>query len=236
MDTISSRALRTPGWAALIVGLAFLPQPFLIFLLPAPDGSEFLPPGSLDVLALRSTVQAIVWGVYPSAMIVLVVATSRLASDRLWPRVATVFGLIGSAGWLAESALRLAPMSQPAGHLGAAPVPPETQGTILYALDIVLFGTMALGFIGVSVWLIGVGTARMLPLSRVLRVLRVLLVLVGAVTIVLFYVLPALPLSAFAVYALLIAIGIELLIRSRWSTRIGESSGKATTAQSITID
>lgn len=233
-NTFDRRLLRAPGWAALIAGLAFLPQPLFVFLLPAPDGSEFLPPGQTGQLALRWTLQALAWGVFPAATIVLVAATSRLAPDGLWTPVSTAFGIIGGAGWLAESAFRLSPLSQPAQHLSAAPVPPATQGSIMYLLDVFGFGWTALGFLGISVWLFGVGVARMLPLSRVLRVL---LVLVGAVTIVLFYALPALPLSAFAVYLLFLAMGLELLVRARSSKRADDSSDTAPTPRSpIPID
>lgn len=223
-QTSPARALRAPGLAALIAGIAFLLQPAFVFLFPAPDGAEFLPPDRLGGLTLRWTLQAIVWGIFSGATLLLVVATSKLAPDRLWPRVATAFGVIGAAAWLAESAFRLSPMSQPAQHLASAPVSADVQGSILYALDVFTFGTTALDFIGVGAWLIGVGAARMLPISTALRAIAVI---TGAVTIALFYLLPALPLSAFAVCPLLIATGVELLVRARGASRRAEMPSSA---------
>ena len=216
------RRLRIAGIAALVAGLGFLPQPLLIFVLPAPDGAEFFPADRMPELYARATIQAVTWGVFSSALIVAVVAIACVARPTLWSRIGAVFGLIGGAAWLIESASRLGPRAGGVvDHLADAGVSEQIQGAILYLLDVVDLGWTALGAIAVGVWFLMLATSGTSPFRS--RVVRAVAGIVGAFQIVATYAFP-LPIGGFAIFALLIVLGIALLV----TTRRGAVRGQAT--------
>lgn len=211
--------LRLAGVGALIAGLGFLPQPLLIFALPAPDGSEFFTPDRVGELAPRILVQALTWGVVASAALIHVVTFGRLSRGR-WAAIGTTFGVIGAAAWLAESAWRLIPLSMPAEHLAQAPVDPGTQGAILYFLTLAEAGWTYLGAIGLGAWLLSLAGARqVLP-----GWLRVSAVIVGLLNLASVYLVPALPLGLALLYPFFLVMGGSLLIRVRRLQRAGVPS------------
>lgn len=208
----TARDARLAGVAALVAGLGFAPQPLLIFLFPAPDGAEFWSPGRIfSELTVRITIQAITWGVIGAALVVLAVAAERLLFPSTWARIGTSFGVIGGAAWLAESAWRLAPLSQPAQHFAAAPVDDSTQGSVLYLLTYASFGWTALGAICVGTWLVMLGTTRSPVIGRAIRILAVIL---GAANVVGLYAAPTIPIAALLCQLLLVVLGIVLLVRA----------------------
>jgi hypothetical protein len=207
---------RIAGAAALVAGLGFLPQPILVFLLSAPDGSEYWPADRLGELTLRTTIQAVTWGLFAAGLIVLVATMSRMLGPGSWVRIGTAFGTIGGAAWLAESAWRLATLSQPADHFATAPVDAATQGSILYLLTLADFGWTALGGIGAGLWLVMLGTAGAALTGRVLGIVAII---VGAVTVVSVYAAPMFPVGLFLCYLLWIVLGIVLLAGGRRATR-----------------
>ncbi len=213
-----ARDTRIAGIAALVAGLGFVPQPFLIFVMPAPDGSEFWAPDRLGELALPTTIKALTWGVTAAALIVLAVAGSRLVGSGVWARVGTTFGIIGGAAWLLESASRTAVLSPPIAHFADAPVSAATQGSILYLLNLTTFGFTALGAIGAGVWLVMFGTVGQ---SLAGKVIRILAIIVGVVAVVGPYAFPTAPVGFLALYLMLIAVGIAILVRGRRTARDG---------------
>jgi|GEM_PF-2885281 len=202
--------MRLAGIAGLVAGLGFLPQPLLVFALPAPDGAEFWPPERMPELSTRITVQALAWGLFAAALLVLVIALGRMTGGALGS-IGTAFGVIGAASWLAEAAWRLIPLSMPAQHLTEAPVGAATQGSILFFLDLADYGWTALGAIGLGAWrLTLIGARDALP-----RWLRVLAAIVGAVDVVTVFLLPSLPFGLALMFPLFAVIGVVLLRRSR---------------------
>jgi hypothetical protein len=206
------RDVRLAGTASLVAGLGFLPQPLLIFVLPVADGTEYLPADRLGELAARTTVQAITWGVFASALLVLVIVAARLIGSGTWVRIGTAFGSVGAAAWLAESAWRLAPLSQPAEHFATAPVDDATQGAILYLLTLADFGWTALGAIGAGVWLAMLGTAGRHLAGRGLGAVALI---IGALTVVSVYAAPKFPVGLLLCYLLWVVLGVTLLVRAR---------------------
>lgn len=158
------------GAAALVAGLGFLFQPLLVFLLPAPDGSEWWPPDRMPELAPRIIAAAVVWCVFSAAKLILVVAVLRLTRPAVLPLTGALFGAIGGAAWLAESAVRITPLSMPAEHLATAPVDPGTQATVLYGLTLLSYALTVLGGLGDGVWWITVGITSRGLLGRAISV------------------------------------------------------------------
>ncbi len=216
--------VRLMGIAAIVVGLGFLPQPLLIFLLPAPDGAEYWPPDRvLAELPVRITIQAITWGLIGAALIVLAIATTRLLPSGTWVRIGTTFGVIGGSAWLAESAWRLSPLSQPAQHFATAPVDDATLGAILYLLNYAGFGWTVLGTIGAGIWLVLLGTAGTALIGRGLGAAAIVL---GAAAVISVYAVPAFPVTIWLCLLLLIVLGILLLVRARAIAEIQLSKGR----------
>jgi hypothetical protein len=204
--------VRTAGTAALIAGLGFIPQPIFVFLLAAPDGAEFWPASRLGELALRTTLQAVTWGIFASGLIVFVIAMSHLLGPSLWVRIGTAFGVIGGGAWLAESAWRLATLSQPAQHFVDAPVDDNTQGSILYLLNLADFGWTSLGGIGAGIWLVILGVTGKRVFGRALGVVALI---VGVLEVGTTYLAPTLPVGVALGYILFIVLGVVLLTRAR---------------------
>lgn len=163
------RSVRVTGTALLIAFLAFLPQPFLVFLLPVSD--VFIAPADLGSVWWRATTQSFVWGVIASALLVAVIAAGRCLRPSIWASVGTAAGVVGAAAWGAEAAMRSAAHAPFAAILSQAPAGEDVQATVLYLMNVVVGGFTILGFIGISVWMVMLGTAGAALIGRVCGVI-----------------------------------------------------------------